>query len=149
MLVSLVSDRSSTSVACRPPSVAESIALLICLSQKIEWSGLVLSGAMCGVAEKFTKKMTLIVCDASSARRVFEMARNKDKAKKILLKMRHQLVGKNGGVGLAFGMIFDWILDLANVAHSKKYLSSRVAHSQPLNTRDTSQIDLRATCTCS
>ncbi|KAJ8631379.1 hypothetical protein MRB53_024702 [Persea americana] len=177
-------------------SLGGAIALLICLSQTTEWSGLVLSGAMCGVSDKFLPAKPLlrllplaafflptwravlvrpladqsfkekwkrellvkspnsptsskptsatalellrvceevkrrspeletpllivhgeddIVCDANSARRVFEMARSKDKTLEILPGMWHQLVGeKEEGVELAFKIIFDWILDRA------------------------------------
>lgn len=177
-------------------SLGEAIALLICLRQKSEWRGLVLSGAMCGVSdkllparplmwllplgafffgtwtavpvrpladqslkEKWTRKLarkspncpssdkpTLatavellgvceevrsrcheletpllivhgeddIVCDASSARMVYEIAKSKDKTLEISPGMWHQLVGeKEESVELAFGIIFYWLQDRA------------------------------------
>ena len=105
-------ESSDVTVARHLLSFAKYIArLLIYLSQKIECNGLALSGAMCWVPDKLIENMTLF-CNASYARRVFEMTMSKYKTLKILAGMWHQLVGEKEGVKLAFEMIFDWILDL-------------------------------------
>ncbi|KAL5977114.1 hypothetical protein ACLOJK_021456 [Asimina triloba] len=52
------------------------------------------------------------VCSAESARKVFEMARSRDKTLKIFPGMWHMLIGEpKEGVELAFGTIFSWLID--------------------------------------
>lgn len=61
-----------------------------------------------------------IVCDASSARMVYEMAKSKDETLEISPGMWHQLVGeKEESVELAFGIIFYWLQDLAAKASTR------------------------------
>ncbi|XP_058099829.1 caffeoylshikimate esterase-like [Magnolia sinica] len=59
------------------------------------------------------------VCDPSSAKLVYEMARSKDKTLEIFPGMWHQLIGEpEDGVELAFGTIFSWLQDRADKGKS-------------------------------